>query len=551
MSASDKKKLRKEQSAAAMTEKQQQAQKEAKKVKIMTISFITVMALVFVAFGCIMVSNYLSVNGVLEKNTIVANIGGYKMNTVEFSYYYNDAVETYYSNFYNEYGDNAPVIMKAYGLDLSQPLNAQTNPDTGDTWDKFFIEQALNNAKSDIVLYNKAMAEGFDKNHEDVQNLITNAMNNITWQAIYYGSVDKFVHNYYCNGATEAGYRSYVERSAIAATYYNEHMESLKYDEPAMEAFQKDRYNDFSSFTFNAYLVDHKNYLNMDEGTVDEQNNVVYTDAQYAAARAAAEKDAAALGACKTLEELNAAIAALSYNRDSETPVSASLNENILSSKLLEEYAKWLGDPERKDGDLKVFPVESTEVDANGKKIIDSYNVVMYRSTEKNLMHLANVRHLLVQFVETKDEKGNITITEQAKTDAKNEAEALYKEWQDKGGSKDDLIAMIKEHSDDSSKEEGGLFEDINPDSSYVPEFLAWSVNPERKEGDSDVISTQYGYHIMYFEGYSDETYRETLVKSAMTSEDMEKWYNGLLDDVTAQLEDTSRVKKDLVFMGA
>ena len=86
MSASDKKKLRKEERVAAKTEKQQQAKKEAKKLKTMTITFIAILAVVVVAFGWMLVDSYLKVNGVLEKKTIVATVDGTDLNTVEFSY---------------------------------------------------------------------------------------------------------------------------------------------------------------------------------------------------------------------------------------------------------------------------------------------------------------------------------------------------------------------------------------------------------------------------------------------------------------------------------
>ena len=52
MSASDKKRLRKEERLAALTEKQQQAKKEAKKIKAMSIAFVAVLAVVLLVFGC-------------------------------------------------------------------------------------------------------------------------------------------------------------------------------------------------------------------------------------------------------------------------------------------------------------------------------------------------------------------------------------------------------------------------------------------------------------------------------------------------------------------
>ncbi len=552
MSASDKKKLRKEQVAAARTEKQQQAQKEAKKLKIMTISFITILALVFVCFGWILVDNYLTVNGVFEKRTIVANIDGYEMNTVEFSYYYVDAIQDYYDSYYNEFGQSAAAVMSMYGLNISKPLNEQTNPETGSTWDDYFIEVALGNAKNDIALYNKAMAEGFDKNHEDVQSIVNNAKNSLSWQALFYGSVDKYIHNFYCNGGTEAGYLDYVERSAIAATYYAEHQNSIEYDDAALEAYQKDRYHEFSSLTFNTYLIDYTKYLNEEEATKDENGKITYTTEQHNAARAAAKLDAEKLSQCKSLEEFNAAIAALPYNSAATTPVTSTLNEDVLYSQLKDDYAKWLGDPARVEGDMKVFDVE-TEDTINGEtvKVVNSIYVMMYRSTNENLMNLSNVRHLLVEFKETTDDKGNTTITDAAKAEAKAEAEKLYKEWQDNGSKKDDLIAMIKEHSDDTNKDEGGLFENITPDTQFVTEFLNWSVDPERKEGDHAIIETQYGHHIMYFDGYSEQTYRDYLVEMTMLNDDMKQWYEGILEASVATLKDDSRLKHDFVLQAS
>ena len=59
-------------------------------------------------------------------------------------------------------------------------------------------------------------------------------------------------------------------------------------------------------------------------------------------------------------------------------------------------------------------------------------------------------------------------------------------------------------------------------------------------------METSDGYHITYFEGYSDETYRDYLVNTTMVNEDMEKWYDGILEAAVATLKDTSRLKTDM-----
>ncbi len=555
MSASDKKKLRKEQAAAAMTEKQEQAKKEAKKLKIMTISFVAIIAVVLVCFGWMLVDSYLKVNGVLEKKTIVAVVEGKELNTVEFSYYYSDAIENYYGQSSESFGTSANAMLLSMGLDVSKPLNKQTNPTTGDTWANYFIEAALGNAKADIALYNKAVAdESFDINSEEIQEIVDNAANQLTWQGYFSGSVDTYLRNAYCNGATESGYLNYVRRSAIAATYYNAHHDSLKFDDAAMEAFQKDRYNEFSSFSYNYYSVSYSKYLNPSEGTKDEAGVTTYTKEQEDAAREAARKDAEALASCKTLEELNAAIAALPVNKDATTPVSSTSSTDSLYSSLKEEYAEWLGAADRKEFDVKAFPVETTTLDENGNevKLVNSYNVIMYLSTNTNLQKHGNVRHLLVKFETTTDASGNSTVTEAAKTAAKEEANKLYDEWQKAGATKEAFIEMTKEHSDDPGvKENDGLYEDIHRESQYLEQFRAWVIDPKREIGDHGIVETSEGYHIMYFEGHSDETFRDYLVTNTMTSEEMEKWYDGIVDVAKASLKDTSRLNKGMILVPA
>ena len=91
MSASDKKKLRKEQATAYLTEKQRQEQAEAKKLKLYTIGFVSI--LVVVACIAIGVLGVRAVNqsGVFEKNTSAYNcyksVGFKDVVTKEYEYY--------------------------------------------------------------------------------------------------------------------------------------------------------------------------------------------------------------------------------------------------------------------------------------------------------------------------------------------------------------------------------------------------------------------------------------------------------------------------------
>lgn len=113
MSASSKKKLRAEENAAKLTEKQLSERKEAKKLRIYTIAFGVVLAVMIVAFIWVGVSQTITNAGVREKKTVALTIGEHKINSVEMNYFYVDSI----NNFYSQYGSYAAM----FGLDTTVP----------------------------------------------------------------------------------------------------------------------------------------------------------------------------------------------------------------------------------------------------------------------------------------------------------------------------------------------------------------------------------------------------------------------------------------------
>ena len=137
---------------------------------------------------------------------------------------------------------------------------------------------------------------------------------------------------------------------------------------------------------------------------------------------------------------------------------------------------EWLSSADRKDGDIAAIPNVSTTENEDGTEteVTNGYYVVIFHGVNDNATPMSNVRHLLVNF-EGGSENQDTGVTEYSdaeKAAAKEKAEGYLKTWQDGEKTEESFIALIKEHSDDSSAAEGGLFENINPDSSYVDNFL-------------------------------------------------------------------------------
>ena len=168
MSASNKKKLRKEQAADVLTAKQLQEQAEAKKLKAYTISFLAAMIVVVCVAVGILGVRAVNNSGIIQKSTIAAYVGDRELNTVELSYYYIDAVNSFYNEWYNSYAENTDSYLQAMGLDTTKPLDQQVyDKETGKTWSEYFIDEAINQAASDYAMYDLAMAENFTLPEEE------------------------------------------------------------------------------------------------------------------------------------------------------------------------------------------------------------------------------------------------------------------------------------------------------------------------------------------------------------------------------------------------
>ena len=77
--------------------------------------------------------------------------------------------------------------------------------------------------------------------------------------------------------------------------------------------------------------------------------------------------------------------------------------------------------------------------------------------------------------------------------------------------------------------------------------FKNWYLDESRQPGDTGIVQSEYGYHIMYFVGNSELTYRDYMITNEMRDSDHEAWYNEIVDAVTATLADTSKMDLDKV----
>ena len=540
MSSSSKKKLRKEQESAKLTEKQRSAQKEARKTNLYTIAFVAVMAIVLVVAICVGVNQTITSHGVREKKTVAMTVNDHKISNAELNYFYMD----YVNNFYNTYGSYASML----GLDATKPLDEQViDEENGTTWADNFMESAKENAKSVYALADEAKSVGFTLSEEDQAALDNNLSNMSLYAKLYgYSDMNAFLKAQYGHGASEETYRAYSELRALASAYQTHYSESLTYSDADLRAADSEAYD---AYTYNTYYLAASRFL--EGGTTAEDGTTTYTDEERAAAVAAAEEAAKSLTGeeIATLADLDAAIAALPVNAD--TTASSSAHADTLSTAISGAYADWVKDDARKEGDITYVASTSTSTGEDGSETTttDGYYVIYYIGSNDNTFPLKNVRHILVSFEGgTTDSNTNVTTySDEEKAAAKEKAEELLNQWKSGDATEDSFAALATENSTDpGSVENGGLYESIYP-GQMVAAFNDWCFDESRKSGDTGIVETNYGYHVMYFVGDAQQNYRDYLITNDLRTADVNEWYTNLIDSAVTTDGDTRYIRTDLV----
>lgn len=562
MSSSKKKQLRKEQ---YMTERQAASAQEAKKLKRYTLTFWVVIALVFCIFIGAVVTN--PIKNVVYKNTDAITVGDHTLTSVEANYFFIDAVNAYVSQ-YSSY-------LSYIGLDTSKPLDEQiVNKETGATWADNFMSSAESNIKSTYALYDAAIKANHELTEDEEKTLeSTMSTMNLYGQIYGYSSLTGYLRAIYGNGATEESYREYLRISAVASSYYNAHSDELDFTDEELATFQEKAPYTYNSYTYATYYLSYTKFR--EGGTKDDEGNTTYTDEEKKAAvekcKAEADKLAEKING-ESLEKFNEAIKELDMqiNNSDKSTAAATEYTDKLYSKVNSLFRDWVigrvededtdskstedkdDDEEetfevRKSGDVTVIEYASGSGDS---KVINGYYIIRYESCNDNSeVMLKNVRHILVAFEGgTKDSSGNVTYSTDEKNAAKKAAEALLKQWQAGDATEDSFGELANKESDDNNGKvtNGGLYEDIYP-GQMDTNFNDWCFDKDRKDGDTGVIESSYGYHVMYFVGNSDTDYRTYLITEALHDETLEAWYDELCEKIDLDILTDKHIKTDLV----
>ena len=503
----DDRKARLAQSAKKSQKKSEKSKAAAKIVKMVA----TIVLAVVVAGG--IVWKVLDDTAAIKKNTTVFSLGDdIRVSEVEFTYYYSQYLNNIYS-----YAQQYAMYGMNIGIDPTKSPDEQnygTDADGNDVLLSDYIkDETISALQSYKILYAEALKAGY-KLTDDEQKSIDDQveeLRNTAAENKY--SLNAYLKASYGKGINEKFLRKQLEMQTIVTRYQSDTSTNLtnSYSEADIKAVydaDPSAYNAVDARTLSFAIET----LTAKDGESDEQ---LATRQKAAAAKVKAEAEAA-LKACTSekafLEQAKKKNSSTEdYDAESATALTEAAKSTLISY-VSEDAAKWAFDSARKSGDVKLFEVGS---DGN----VTSY-VILYINKGSYAPMAANVRHILISF--TDDTSSSSEATDEQKKAAKASAEEIYKQWQSGAKTEDSFAALAKEKSKDTgSAADGGLISGITANSNYVESFRNWATDSSRKAGDTGIIESEYGYHIMFYSG-KDYAWKST-IRSTKSSEDFEK----------------------------
>ena len=494
MSASREKKKRQEVIAgggvdpkAARAAEQRAAEKKSK-ILYSTLAILFVVVAVF-----LVVYN----SGIIQRNMTAVTIDGEKYTVADVSYYYQDA----YQSFVNSYGD----YISYFGLDTSKPLSSQQYSED-QTWADYFKEQAVTNMQFIHAVLAKAQEEGLTLS-EDQRATYDATLESIKSAASQAGyGYETYLRLIYGSAMTAGVYEKNLEEQLLAYQYANDYYDSLSFTDDEIEAYYEENKN-----TYDLVNGEYVSISGSAESTTDEEGNTVEAtdeekEAAMAAAKETAEKILAEYEAGGDLETLAEEYGA-TYTSNDEMSYSSTY-----------VYGDWFFDEGRTAGDAEVLEDEN----------YSRYFVAVFHDRQQNDALDYNVRHILI----TEDSLELADGEEATDEMVLAKAQEILDSWD---GTEDGFAELAKEYSQDSNAEEGGLYENVAK-GQMVSEFEDWCYEAGRKSGDTGIVETTYGQHIMYFVGYGTTPYWYYACNNAMISSAYSDWQTEMTESVTAEL---------------
>lgn len=475
---------------------------------------------------------------VMPKNIAATTHG--KVTDRMASCYLKDIVNMYVSY----YGEEA--LASYYGLDVTASLKEQDYPMAeGQTWFDFLIGSVGNNISQYLVFKEAGEAMGFQLSDADQQ-------------AIEAKLAEADLSTYPA-GVTLSDLRSAYELQAYGAGVYKAVFDGFTFTDDEIEAYYNENSNQYVTCGLMGFSVSYDLPKDEEDTTEDETAEGETTADETAAdetaaaetaadettagdettAEDAADSDAAteeesvgmdqatakklaeALRKANTAELFEQQVSTIltdyeGYSADQLESMLPTISNDNFGYMEGNELADWAFGGEAKVGDTYLIEQEGIY-----------YVYLMTREPSRDESPTINVRHILFNVQDHVNAAGD-SPTEEEQAAAMEEchklAEACLEEWQNGAADEDSFAALANKLSEDpGSNTNGGLYENVT-EGQMVDTFNDWCFDASRQTGDTGIVETSYGVHVMFFSGKSDPAWKSNII-STLRSQKFDEWY--------------------------
>lgn len=430
--------------------------------------------------------------------SVVATVDGQKISIGMYDYYYASIV-SYYEQ-YASYG--------YYSLDTTKDYSKQyTTDDDGNkiSWQKFFETEALKEVEQITTYYSKALEEGVtltSAQKKTIEKQISTLKDSASQNDV---SLDQYIKANFGTYCSEDTIRLMLEQYYLSANYKGKFKCETKVTDNDVDKYYNDHKNDYKKIEFyyiaSPYDATDDNSKNESIKTAEkimakmkDKKSVIalvpevyssYIDSQV---KSSMEQDS-------TLTEKKAREEAVkSYESNVVTTVSGS------DSPFDDKMNTWLFSDDTKVGSKKYYIDESA-----------GYIYIVLKTSKASVEEdeTYTVRHILVA-PESGSNSSSSTSEKTEYTDeqwaaAKKKADSILDKFNKTDKSEYEFAKLAEQYSTDSASTSsgsndsfGGLYESVTL-GQMVPDFEKWSIDDSRKYGDTGIVKSDYGYHIMFF----------------------------------------------------
>lgn len=441
-----------------------------------------------------------------EKHNIKVNTYNYY-----FALYYNNLQSTVSS--YKQYGidlDEANM-----NVDFDKKLSEQTRTEDGKTttWLEYVQEQVEDSIKDTYANYYKAVKENKGKDPEitdDQKKEIKDALKSYKESAHKYGyTVSGYIEAAMGHGVTKDVFVREATISYIAENYESDHKndsDAKTYTDKELNAYKKKNKSKLQSVDIKMFECDSEDDAKAFKKALKADGS------NFAALASKYSSDDFDKKANKNSQETT-------YNNMARSTMEG-LSVAISTADDDKKYPglDWLYSSDRKAGDVRQ---DSTTVVYVVKPV--------YMSDAKTV----NVRHILIapKSSNSSDDSSSSTsaknCTDKEWAAAEKKAKSVLAKYNSGDKTSKSFAKLAKSNSSDGNASNGGLYENVIPNQ-MVPTFNAWCFDSSRKAGDVGIVKTEYGYHIMYFEGKNDQAVWQYIAQQKLAADDTQKEHDSI-----------------------